>query len=198
MNPADIWTTLRLPTRVNANNPAFSLQFTEASFWFQYKGEIEKDQIWWEIKKLFQFKEKEDSTHESYTDTDDPLPVPNMPEKRIPTPWDQHERDNKKRVKTLRKITQPTNQIAVTKSVQLQPWKIQWDRIILSYHLVSTCIVRSKYERARKNLSLIDSIEIWLKENCTLYIFCLCTCEISTLQSLLQNIKAIPANQHHG
>jgi hypothetical protein len=31
----------------------------------------------------------------------------------------------KKRVKTLRKITQPTNQIAVTKSVQLQPWKIQ-------------------------------------------------------------------------
>lgn len=25
MNPADIWTTLLLPTRVNANNPAFSL-----------------------------------------------------------------------------------------------------------------------------------------------------------------------------
>jgi len=41
----------------------------------------------------FQFKEKEDSTYESYTDTDDPLPVPNMPEKRIPTPWDQYERD---------------------------------------------------------------------------------------------------------
>ena len=31
----------------------------------------------------------------------------------------------KKRVKTLRKITQPTNQVAVTKGVQLQPWKIQ-------------------------------------------------------------------------
>lgn len=26
MNPADIWTTLRLPTRVSANKPAFSLQ----------------------------------------------------------------------------------------------------------------------------------------------------------------------------
>lgn len=26
INPADIWTTLRLPTRVNANKPAFSLQ----------------------------------------------------------------------------------------------------------------------------------------------------------------------------
>lgn len=26
MNPADIWTTLRLPTRVNASKPAFSLE----------------------------------------------------------------------------------------------------------------------------------------------------------------------------
>ena len=92
MNPADIWTTLRLPTRVSANNPAFSLQLTEESFRCQHEGEVKKDQVWREIKMPFQFKEKEDSTYESYTDTDDPLPVPNMPEKRIPTPWDQYER----------------------------------------------------------------------------------------------------------
>jgi len=29
MKPADIWTTLRLPTRVNANKPAFSLKITK-------------------------------------------------------------------------------------------------------------------------------------------------------------------------
>lgn len=32
MNPADIWTTLRLPTRVSANKPAFSLQEHQARF----------------------------------------------------------------------------------------------------------------------------------------------------------------------
>lgn len=44
MNPADIWTTLLLPTRVCAIRPAFS------------------------------------------TETEDPIPVPNNPDSKIPTP----------------------------------------------------------------------------------------------------------------
>lgn len=69
MKPADIWTTLRLPTSVSANKPAFSLP-----------KEIfnEMDQLHILVGDKF--------TDESYTDTDDPVPVPNIPEKRMPTP----------------------------------------------------------------------------------------------------------------
>lgn len=37
INPADIWTTLRLPTRVNANKPAFSLR-GEIRIWLYHVG----------------------------------------------------------------------------------------------------------------------------------------------------------------
>lgn len=76
MNPADIWTTLRLPTRVNANKPAFSLEYNEEQK-KKSQPSIAKSEYSY-ICGTFE--------QESYTETDDPFPVPNIPDNRMPTP----------------------------------------------------------------------------------------------------------------
>lgn len=72
MKPADIWITLRLPTRVSPSKPAFSLSKERAK---SYVSVV--------------VKEHGDRGRASYTDTDDPVPVPNIPENNMPTPWNK-------------------------------------------------------------------------------------------------------------
>lgn len=74
INPADIWTTLRLPTRVKASKPAFSL---------------------WKSRNMVHLEKEMENTQnvcnvkfpKSYTDTDDPFAVPNNPSSKMPTPY---------------------------------------------------------------------------------------------------------------
>lgn len=70
MNPADICTTFRLPTRVSANRPAFSLY-----------GSQEKHHM-----KVMKNRNKKAEKKVSYTETDDPFPVPKSPESKMATP----------------------------------------------------------------------------------------------------------------
>lgn len=82
MKLAEIWTTLRLPTRVKANKPAFSLEKIQERHSCQL-GEIDS---YGNLKCYYYIC---GAAKESYTDTDDPFPVPNIPEKRMPTPYNQ-------------------------------------------------------------------------------------------------------------
>lgn len=77
MNPADICTTLLLPTRVRAKRPAFSLQGKQINQFHLYKQGV-SDCLLLVKNTTEQF--------QSYTDTDDPLIVPNNPDRRMPTP----------------------------------------------------------------------------------------------------------------
>lgn len=77
MNPADIWTTLRLPTRVKASKPAFSLRNIGCHCF--------------ETKKRVIFRNSNERckgvVSNPYTDTDEPIAVPNNPSNKIPIPW---------------------------------------------------------------------------------------------------------------
>jgi len=80
MNPADIWTTLRLPTCVKAKSPAFSLGKSQECF-LNDSGIIC-------IPTMKMIPQAHASfVQESYTETDDPFPVPKIPDNKIPTPW---------------------------------------------------------------------------------------------------------------
>lgn len=82
MKPADIWTTLLLPTRVNASRPAFSLlNRNEKVKFFQ-----------WGLKLCLHTSGS--TWQESYGDTDEPVPVPNIPENNMPTPLKRTRKTN--------------------------------------------------------------------------------------------------------
>lgn len=74
INPAEIWITLRLPTRVLPSNPTFSLQNCKKSLWDKLVPTNWRK--WFEIIH----------TSSTYIETLEPLSVPNKPFKRIPMP----------------------------------------------------------------------------------------------------------------
>jgi hypothetical protein len=77
INPAEICTTRRLPTRVKPSNPAFSL-FQNSAKNLQYSDDTTNIYI------------RNDRKFSTYTDTEDPLAVPNKPPSKIPTPYGKH------------------------------------------------------------------------------------------------------------
>ena len=78
IKPADICTTLRLPTRVSAKRPAFSLQMTH---------NLIKTYILHSLPTYRQYEaETLSSCNVAYMDTEDPFPVPNNPDNKIPIP----------------------------------------------------------------------------------------------------------------
>lgn len=78
MNPADICTVLRLPTRVAAIRPAFSLQESPRQVLVVLYAEMKSIVLFiWDMKLLAVC---------FYMDTDDPFPVPNRPDSKVATP----------------------------------------------------------------------------------------------------------------
>lgn len=77
MKPADIWITRRLPTRVSPSKPAFSLERERVMSVYIYDT-THFSYCFFPLGVLME--------RGSYTETDDPVPVPKIPEKRMPTP----------------------------------------------------------------------------------------------------------------
>jgi hypothetical protein len=87
INPAEICTTRRLPTRVKPSNPAFSLFQISVKLYSVFRTHYTI------IHKHYN-KNRMEST---YTDTEDPLAVPNKPPSKIPTPYRQAQKQMKVR-----------------------------------------------------------------------------------------------------
>lgn len=78
MKPAEIWTTLRLPTRVSPRSPTFSLQHTMATM---IKFIIVENGKKTTNKTLINYKSP------SYTATVAPVLVPKRPFSKTPIPY---------------------------------------------------------------------------------------------------------------